>query len=235
MDGTARSASGTRTGTTRAERRGSRRARVRGARGLQDLARPIGPSRLASLLRSESEGRNSEGIRCDLHATAVPLFETRDLAIYASIIGTLDGAWTIYNGAIRDRPRIVVKAARGEAVPTDGSIRAPIFLVTVSNRGRRPVNIEHIGRFDKLVRGTSIVTPDFMQQLAAKPRLEESQSRTFVHGQMGGYEHGDLPESRWYVVDGAGRIHPLRERYRQGLLAFVLRPVRRFLARKGRT
>jgi hypothetical protein len=160
----------------------------------------------------------------------VPLVATRDLAIYASIIATLDGAWMLYHGVVRDRPRIVVRAYRGEAVPTIGpDTRQPLFMVTVSNRGRRAVNIDSIARLDKLIRGTSIVTTDFMEQLAAKPRLEESQSKTFVHGQRGGYQHGDLPTSRWYVVDGAGRIHPLRERYRQRALALIFWPIRRFL------
>ena len=157
------------------------------------------------------------------------LFATRDLALYASIVATIDGSWTLYHGVVRDRPRIVVRAYRGEAVPTGIGARQPLFMVTVSNRGRRAVNIDTISRLERLVRGTSILTVDFMEQLAAKPRLDESQSLTFVHGQRGGYQHGDLPTSRWYVVDGAGRIHPLRERYRQRLVAFVFWPIRRFL------
>src|SRR5207249_3831170 len=137
---------------------------------------------------------------------------------------------TSYHGAVRDRPRIVVRAYQGEAVPAGIGARQPLFMVTVSNRGRRAVSIESISRLEKFVRGTSIVTVDFMQQLTPpKPRLEESESRTFVHGQRGGYQHGDLPTSRWYIVDGAGRIHPLHERYRQRMLALVFWPVRRVL------
>jgi hypothetical protein len=143
----------------------------------------------------------------------MPAFETRDLAIYAPLVGILNGAWSLYNGVIRDTPRIVVRAARGEAVPTGGRARQPLFMVTVSNRGRRAVSIDSIARLERIVAGTSIVTVDLMQQTANKPRLDESQSRTFVHGQQGGYTHGNLAESRWYVTDGAGRIHPLRDRY----------------------
>lgn len=163
----------------------------------------------------------------------MPLFETRDLALYASIVGTLNGGWALYNGAFRDRPRVVVRAAKGEA---HGGIGEPaeIFMVTVANRGRRPVSINSISRYQKLIRGISIVTTDLMQQTADHPRLDESHSRTFVHGQMGGYTHGDLAETRWYVVDGAGRVWPLRERYRQRLLAFLFWPIRRILNRRDR-
>lgn len=162
----------------------------------------------------------------------MPFFATRDLAVYASIVATLDGAWALYHGVIRDRPRIVVRAYRAEAVPTIGpAARQPLFMVSVSNRGRRAVNVDSISRLEKLVRGTSIMTVDFIEQLAAKPRLEESQSKTFVHGQRGGYKHGDLLTTRWYVVDGALRIHPLRERYRQRALAFIFWPLRWILNR----
>jgi hypothetical protein len=157
----------------------------------------------------------------------MPAFETRDLAIYASVVGTLNGAWALYNGVVRDRPRIVVRAVRGEAVPTGGGARQPLLMVTVSNRGRRAVSIDGIARLERIVAGTSIVTVDLMQQTADKPRLAESQSRTFVHGQLGGYTHGDLAESRWYITDGAGRIHPLRERFRQRLYSIVFWPIRR--------
>jgi hypothetical protein len=40
---------------------------------------------------------------------------------------------------------------------------------------------------------------------------------TLALGKDGGYAHGEIPLERLFVVDGAGRIHPLRERYRQRL------------------
>lgn len=158
------------------------------------------------------------------------VFSTRDLAVYASVIATLDGGWTIFNGAIRDRARVVVTAYQGEAIAPDGGPRQPLFMVRVSNRGRRPVNVEAVSRLENVVRGTHIASADFGRQLAGRPRLDESQAQTFVHGELGGYQHGDLPTSRWYVVDGAGRIHPLRERYRQRLLGLIFWPVRRVLS-----
>jgi hypothetical protein len=157
----------------------------------------------------------------------VPLLTTRDLAVYASIIATLDGAWTLYYGVIRDRPRVVVRAYRGEAVPTGGGARQPVFMLKVSNRGRRAVTIDHVAYVSKTIRGTQVVSVDLMQQLANPRRLDESESTTLVHGQHGGYTPGDLPTRRWFVQDGAQRIHPLRERYRQRVERIIFWPVRR--------
>jgi len=47
--------------------------------------------------------------------------------------------------------------------------------------------------------------------------LGEGEFRVLDHGGAGGYTPGDLPLRRWTVTDGAGRVHPLRERYRQRL------------------
>lgn len=159
---------------------------------------------------------------------AMPYFETRDLAIYASVIATLDGAWTLYHGVIRDRPRIVVRPYRAEAVGGVGD-DTEIFIVKVSNRGRRAVTIDHAAYVSKTIRGTQGVPVDLMHQLAEPQRLDESQSLTLVHGQLGGYSHGDLPTKRWFVQDGAQRIHPLRERYRQRAEKIVFWPIRRIM------
>jgi hypothetical protein len=163
------------------------------------------------------------------YAGRVPLFTTRDLAVYASVVGTLNGAWVLYHGVVRDRPRITVRSYRSEAIPVGGGPHQPMFSVWVSNRGRRPVNIEGVAYLGKVVRGTQMYSMDIMGQLAQPIRLDESQAHTFVHGQFGGYQPGDLPTKRWFVTDGAGRVHPLRERYRQAALAFIFWPVRRFL------
>ena len=85
------------------------------------------------------------------------------------------------------------------------------------------MTIDSIARLDKLVRGIQVHSVDLMQQLATPRRLEESTSHTF-HG-----KRLDLPTSRWFVTDGAGRVHPLRERYRQRVLAFIFWPLRHFL------
>lgn len=164
----------------------------------------------------------------------MPLFETRDLALYAAIVGTANGAWALYNGVVRDRPRIVVKAVRGEALAA-GANPQPIFMVSVSNRGRRPVQVSHISYVSDALRGYHMISQDIALQLTPRPQLGESESQTFVHGQNGGYTHGNLPTSRWHVTDGAGRTHPLRERYRQRIERILLWPLRKFLRwRDGR-
>ena len=159
------------------------------------------------------------------------MLATRDLALYAAVVGTLDGAWSIYRGVVLDRARLVVRAVQGEAITPGTNLRQPILLVSVSNRGRRAVYISSIARVASMWSGNSELSMDIANQLAGKERLEESQSQTFAHGQLGGYQHGDLPTTRWYVQDGAGRIHPLRERYRQRAERVILWPVRRFISR----
>jgi hypothetical protein len=160
----------------------------------------------------------------------VAVFETRDLAIYASIIATLEGSWSLYHGLIRDRPRIIVKPYRAESIPAGVlGARQDIFMVKVSNRGRRPVTIDHVGYVAKAIRGTHALSMDLLRQLTEPKRLEESESLTLIHGEAGGYSHGDLPTKRWFAQDGAQRIHPLRERYRQRVEQCVYWPLRRFL------
>lgn len=154
------------------------------------------------------------------------MLATRDLAVYAALVASADALWTIYRGVVLDRARIVVRPARYGAHGGPGPPQE-LFGITVSNRGRRAVTVESIAQMTSSVNGVSIVTYDLMQQTAQKPRLEESQSKTFQHGLQGGYSHGDISTTRWYVVDGAGRIHPLRERYRQRIERLTFWPVRR--------
>jgi hypothetical protein len=73
----------------------------------------------------------------------MPLFETRDLAIYASIIGTLDGSWMLYHGVVRDRPRIALSVDEGEEMYGRAD---RVLMIRVSNRGRRDFAINAISR-----------------------------------------------------------------------------------------
>lgn len=150
------------------------------------------------------------------------MFDTRDLALYGAIVGTIGGAWTLYTSILLDRARIRVKAVEGQAMtPTSSSPVAaphmPVLMVRVSNRGRRGASIQTVGRVInmRLAHGQHAMSQDIAQQLTSPLRLGEAEGHTFVHGQMGGYQFGGLPTTRWYVVDGGGRIHPLRERWRQ--------------------
>jgi hypothetical protein len=159
----------------------------------------------------------------------VSAFTTRDVAIYAAIIGTLDGAWSIYRGIVLDRPRVVVQAVHGEAISTGTGHSQPILWLSVSNRGRRTVYVSAIARTKSMWSGVQEMSQDIIHQLTPETRrLEESQSQNFAHRERGGYQHGDLSLKRWFVQDGAGRIRPLRERYRQRAERIILWPLRRF-------
>ena len=52
---------------------------------------------------------------------------------------------------------------------------------------------------------------DFVKQVPFD--LSPGHSQTVVHGWEGGHSHGDIPLRRFYVVEGAGRIHPWTARY----------------------
>jgi hypothetical protein len=152
------------------------------------------------------------------------VWATRDLAVYAAIIATLNGAWSLFHAIVRDRARIVVKVSDSRVIP----MGTPMLDVTVSNRGRRTVYITKVAPVASAVRGGHLLSVDFMQQLSPHPRLAEGESKSFYHGMHGGYAPGDLGMNRWFVRDGAGRIHPLHERYRQRLEASIFWPIRRW-------
>lgn len=154
------------------------------------------------------------------------MLATRDIALYAAIVGTLAGAWSIYLGVFLDRARIRISVAEGETISPGANARTPVVMVRVSNRGRRAAHITHISRVVSARRNRHELSADIMRQLAVPIRLDESEGKTVVHGAQGGYTPGSMPLKRWYVVDGAGRIHPLRERYRQRVER-ILWPTRR--------
>jgi hypothetical protein len=157
---------------------------------------------------------------------------TRDIAVYAAVVATADVVFSVYQQTFVDWPRITVSAYEGEVVPMGGpDVRQDVFVVAVSNRRRRPVNIKNVSRVKSVFTGVRAMSPEILQQLAENPRIEESDSRTFQHGLAFGstYRSGDLPTRRWDVTDGAGRTHRFRERYRQRIEAIVFWPLRRYL------
>jgi hypothetical protein len=85
-----------------------------------------------------------------------------------------------------------------------------ILTVTVVNRGRQPVHIEHVSRVSGVKHE---VFGDFMAYLPSD--LLPGHSHTVVHGRNGGCSHGDIPLRRFSVTEGAGRVHPWWERWRQ--------------------
>jgi hypothetical protein len=91
------------------------------------------------------------------------------------------------------------------------SARRPILTVKVRNRGRREATIDSV---NQVIAGGKINA--FGDLLPQVPFLIPAErGSTLVMGKDGGYAHGDIRLKRFFVVDGAGRIHPLRERYRQ--------------------
>src|SRR5207247_2663434 len=53
--------------------------------------------------------------------------------------------------------------------------------------------------------------------------LPAETSRTLVLGAEGAYRHGDIGTWGFFAVDGADRIHPLRQRYLQRLTKVLYR------------
>lgn len=135
----------------------------------------------------------------------------------------------------RDRARIVVRADESYLVPTTKGaliVRGEDTLVTmgvqpgqykeilaieVRNRGRRDARAHTVTKARRW-RG-SIHFSDLDSQVPCALPAESATTLTLGHD--GGYAHGQESTRRFYVVDGAGRVHPLRERYRQRLQMLV--------------
>lgn len=167
------------------------------------------------------------------------------LGIYASVVGTITGLWALFHNIFRDRARVTVKAfeayrvtvknepqwliVRGEdTLKTMGitpAMRRPVIDIEVRNRGRRDVRIDDVARARL---GGSWKFGDFRYQVPFDLPAERKQS--VILGAEGAYQHGDIKLTRFFAVDGAGRIHPLRERWRQRLL----RPIGAIFAHRRR-
>jgi hypothetical protein len=143
------------------------------------------------------------------------MIATRDIAIYGAVVSTAALLWTVgwalYKDAFRDRARIRVQIAEGHGVGA-GMAPQPSLYLTVSNRGRRPVVIQSAVRLVSAKRGDRemLITNDLPK------RLDESESAV-VMANFGQHVFGSVSLKRWAVYDGAGRLYPLRERYRQRL------------------
>jgi hypothetical protein len=157
------------------------------------------------------------------------------VAAYAAVVATLNVVWTVFQEVFRDRARIKLAVADSELFTPGTSIPArPIIGYSVYNRGRRATYVSSIERISAPKTGGRQKSADIMRQIVQPVRLDEGQSMTITHGADGGYAHGDLPMKRWFVIDGAGRIHPLRERYRQRLEAIIFWPWRYAWRRRNR-
>jgi hypothetical protein len=152
------------------------------------------------------------------------------LGLYAGVIASATGLWSLFRELWLERARLdvvpseawLVRTTAGGRMIVKGddtlqtmgvpaSARSPILEVEIRNRGRRDVEIRTIAQRR---RGGSFVFGDLLPQIPFEMPAERT--RTVVMGDKGGY-HGDVSPRRFYVVDGANRIHPLSERYRQRL------------------
>lgn len=162
------------------------------------------------------------------------MFTTRDIAVYAAVVATISGvwsvAWSIYSGLLRDRVRIKLVVYNAEAWDVDFEHAEDAIMFAVYNRGRRTFNISDLVRVSSVLRGTRAVSMVLQRQIRAEDQaIAEGQGKTYRIGGHGDYAHGDLPLERWCVIDQAGRTYPLRERYRQRAERVVFWPARKLL------
>jgi hypothetical protein len=58
--------------------------------------------------------------------------------------------------------------------------------------------------------------------------IQEGSSRSYqIAAPPDGWEQGNPPLKRWFFLDGAARVFPLRERYRQRVECIVFWPTRK--------
>jgi hypothetical protein len=179
---------------------------------------------------------------CEAHAPLIVAAVSTDaafwLGLYASAVSSAVALVTLYGLVFM---RIKVLARDAYAVKVTGTTRemvvygddtlktmgvppgaaTPILAVTVMNRGRQPVRIDKVSR---VVGVKHDVFGDFMAQVPFD--LAPGHSESVVHGRQGGHSHGDISLRRFYVVEGAGRIHPWTERWRQRVERIVYWPKR---------
>ena len=172
------------------------------------------------------------------------------LGIYASVVSTAAALWALFAGVVRDRARITVKAREAYLVATpQGQLvvrgedtlatmgvtrtqRIEILQLSIRNRGRRDARIETVSK----VKTPGVGSLVFGDLATAVPfDLPAETSHPLLLGTRGDYRRGEYGTFGFYVVDGAGRIHPLRHRY-MFRIAFVLYGwvLRLYFARKRR-
>jgi hypothetical protein len=151
------------------------------------------------------------------------------LGLYASVVSSAVALITLY-GYLFNRVRVVAREdfrvlveggtpviCHGEdsldamGLTRDGATE--VLTIGILNRGRQTVQIGMVSKAHPVQRS---VFPDLPEQLPVT--IEPGHSKTVIHGKEGNYSHGDLKNMRrFFVADGAGRIYPYRERWRQRL------------------
>lgn len=178
------------------------------------------------------------------------------LGVYSTVISTFVALLSLYGqlfqriavGASEDflvsleGGRILVMGR--DAVEEQGDIpiaaTRPVLTIRVRNRGRQPVQVRTISKAYWFSVGRQI----FDEPLAVLPFVvEPGQYQDVQVGVTHDFAHGELGRiSRFYVVDGADRTYPLRERwlqkaedvvYRRATIRFRRRRRRRAADRTG--
>jgi hypothetical protein len=109
-----------------------------------------------------------------------------------------------------------------------------VLMIRVWNRGRRDLAIDSVSRRMSVWRGTRLWIRELAEAVRDGPEaISDGGGHTYMLGPVG-YDPGSIPFTRWFVTDGAGRIYPLRERYRQRLEDFFVWPIRRIANRRQR-
>jgi hypothetical protein len=148
------------------------------------------------------------------------------LGLYATVVSTATGLLALY-GEVFQRVRVgstedfVIPASRGrtlkvardyaDEIGVPEHARRPVLSIRVINRGRQPVQVRSVmqARWFRLQRSV------FDEPMDAGPAVvEPGRFHDFTIGMHHDYAHGHSLR-RIYVVDGADRVHPLRERWLQ--------------------
>ena len=138
------------------------------------------------------------------------MLATRDLAIYASIIATLNGIWSLYHNVFRDRARIKFRVFDATCIDPNTKIQRPGVSSTISNRGRRPTNIETIGFWSPKEK-KELLPVDWVKEVPF--RLAEGEGKSFFHFQDN--PKFAIPKPyRPFARNPSGRSYPFRRHVR---------------------
>jgi hypothetical protein len=153
------------------------------------------------------------------------------LSIYATTVSTAVALLTLYGEIfqrvwvraeeqgivdLHGRPQRM-RLAIADALEIPEADRTPVLVIVVRNRGRRPVQIQQLSKRSWFSTTRTLFTTEEVGELPAV--IEGGHLRVFVvAGTKDPYVLGSTGSlSRTYAVDGAERIHPLRERWLQAI------------------
>jgi hypothetical protein len=151
------------------------------------------------------------------------------LGLYASAVASATGLWSLFRELWMERARLDVIPEDAWMVPVkrQGPMlvksqealdvleadfgrefsKTPILVITIRNRGRREAVVDTASQ---LQGAKAVIFADLFPQLPLT--IPAEQTRAIVIGLKGGHTHGDTPLKHFYVVDGAGRVHPWRSK-----------------------